>query len=220
MSFPGEARRHGEVEKRRLHAADGGGAGVGAQVSPFPYLKPARDHSHLSLSSFAFFGHAMRHVESHPEQALNLCPGSGRATRKVVPASTTDALILCPATPTPASPGTQACLLLPGELGAHLWGRRLRRPSWEPLCRALVSLPIPAGPRCYPLEDAKRESGLSLVHRAAPETREMRGLVANGERAPNSPGRGCEPGLPPPRPVFEGPPPDRSVPKWVSPQEK
>ena len=46
---------------------------------------------------------------------------------------------------------------------------------------------------------------------------EMRGLVVNGERAPSSPAWGCESGLPPPLPVFEGPPPDRSVPKWVSP---
>lgn len=167
-------QRHGEVEKRLHHAADGGGAGVGAQVSPFPYLKTARDHSHLSLFLFTFFWPCHAACGIKPRPGLNLCPCSGRATRDVLPASTTDALILCPATPTPASPGMQACLPLPRELGSRLLRQAQSErelPSQAPLCRALVSLPSPAGPPCYPLKDEKRESGLSLVHRAAPETR-------------------------------------------------
>lgn len=43
----------------------------------------------------------------------------------------------------------------------------------------------------------------------------MRGLVANRERAPSSPSRGVSLAS---HPVCEGPPPDRSDPKWVSPR--
>lgn len=93
------------------------------------------------------------------------------ATGEVLPASTSDASILCLPRPPPPPLGRRPAFRCPGSWGAHLWGRRLRWAQSEscppraqaalegkrpPLCRALVSLPSTAGPQCYPLGDAKR----------------------------------------------------------------
>ncbi|CAI9165788.1 unnamed protein product [Rangifer tarandus platyrhynchus] len=61
----------------------------------------------------------------------------------------------------------------------------------------------------------RRESRLSLVTGQLRKPEEMRGLAADGERAPSSPGQGVSLA---PLPVCERPPPDRPVPTWVSPR--